>query len=50
VFVLAGAYMGLLSATNWCARSGSFAYKIGQILGEVAAYIRRPESTTVKHR
>lgn len=50
LFVVSGSFMAVLLATDWCHRRGSFAYKIGQILGEVAAYIRRPESTTIKHR
>lgn len=49
-FVVTGTFMGLLSATNWCGRRGSAAFKIGQILGEVAGYIRRPESTPIRHR
>lgn len=50
VFVLAGTFMALLSATNWCGRRGSFFFKVGQIIGEVTAFVRRPESTPVRHR
>ena len=50
LFVLSGTFMSLLIATRWCERRGSFFYKCGQIVGEVAAYVRRPETTIVKPR
>lgn len=50
LFVASGSFMAVLLATNWCHRQGSFAYKVGQILGEIAGYIRRPESTPIRHR
>ena len=50
VFVVAGSFMGLLTATRWCERQGSFGFKVGQIAGEAFDYIRRPEHTPLRHR